>query len=721
LSPSIDHPDCSKLDVASILREPRLLVAETVDLVLAQSTENESAVRRELGLIGTIVMLAPGLGHCVPLSYLERCRQTDRCGEAWRALALIMLHSDNGAGVSEWLQSRWKAGETDDATGALLQDLCQWFPERVDKGVFSAIARRSRFAPEIMACLESLEYREGAEAHPGRVSDMLSSLLGQGARILVVHNIVDGQGDEMIRSYALLQALLDGLPTLEITLFTHRCYLYDHPRVRVIAISETERFAKALKQEWHGIINFFEPYLDSNTYNLAVQSLVQKHVDANMPPFFLWAKKGMNYFVFEKACLNGQEYASTFGVSKRLLPLNYEVTMRLISCLGLPLRVGEGKPQAGPIQTTVSRPDLVRTWENLKEKIGRDRIAIINIFGGQNPSKGFVPISFGRLAQILECLVDEGYGLVIVPNGDGWGGETAIESVISHLKPDARLHAVAAPVLTNAQENMRQLKYFVDWGDTVVTIEGWMMHLAYALGKPFRLLSAPYSYSMEWYPHARSVNQGLWIPPIDRQVRLELALPTYSITELKPQPVHYPEKAMLRAAFDLWATPGHIPAHEDGAACRGDAVRSPDKIEEGITELVVPCRGDAMHRPDGLVEILNYWMRSDDKGIRRWVVNCRGKVDPIRFQNNLLEALGDSSRVVRAGAANALLASEQDLTELLSPEWKNILHAYQLVGEYRFVEAHALGRAALNALQACLSDDDAQVVRDATAVLDSFV
>ncbi len=99
---------------------------------------------------------------------------------------------------------------------------------------------------------------------------------------------------------------------------------------------------------------------------------------------------------------------------------------------------------------------------------------------------------------------------------------------------------------------MRQLKYFVCLADLVVTIEGWMLHLAYALGKPFRLLLAPYSGIPEWHPYALSANQGLWQPLADLAERPELSPHLRTPDDVSPAPIHYPEKSLLKAAIDLW-------------------------------------------------------------------------------------------------------------------------------------------------------------------------
>jgi|SRR5215471_4496224 len=87
------------------------------------------------------------------------------------------------------------------------------------------------------------------------------------------------------------------------------------------------------------------------------------------------------------------------------------------------------------------------------------------------------------------------------------------------------------------------------------------------------------------------------------------------------------------------------------------------------------------------------------------------------FQGELIKALADPNHSVRAAAATALLNSGQDLTQRFSSEWRQILQAYELIGEYRFRDAQALGPAAINALRACLSGDDPEVERDAAVVL----
>jgi hypothetical protein len=64
------------------------------------------------------------------------------------------------------------------------------------------------------------------------------------------------------------------------------------------------------------------------------------------------------------------------------------------------------------------------------------------------------------------------------------------------------------------------------------------------------------------------------------------------------------------------------------------------------------------------------------------------------FQAELLKSLKDCNREVRAAGARTLLAGGIDLTNELGPDWRNVLEAYKLLGQYRFMELAKLGHAA---------------------------
>ncbi len=56
---------------------------------------------------------------------------------------------------------------------------------------------------------------------------------------------------------------------------------------------------------------------------------------------------------------------------------------------------------------------------------------------------------------------------------------------------------------------MRQFLYFTRYAGLIVTIEGWLVHVAWCLGKPFRVLLAPYSQCEHWSPRARTIRQTI--------------------------------------------------------------------------------------------------------------------------------------------------------------------------------------------------------------------
>ena len=103
--------------------------------------------------------------------------------------------------------------------------------------------------------------------------------------------------------------------------------------------------------------------------------------------------------------------------------------------------------------------------------------------------------------------------MVVMPNGNPWGTAAAVRQAMVHLPGGEREQVAVAPDPAgppdHADHVMRLATYFVRFADLVVTVEGWMMHEAYCLGKPYRVLMLPYSHSDEWHPYCRSRHQGV--------------------------------------------------------------------------------------------------------------------------------------------------------------------------------------------------------------------
>ncbi len=673
---------------AAVLESPQLVSPRAVDA--CDSALNRDSTRRSaLGALAAVLLAAPGLSRQVPISVLDRCRHNKELYDIWPSLLVLMLHTARRSEVAEWLRSILNTAEVDTALLQALQYVSDWFPEELSLEQLDAITSRADDAAPYTVLRERQLFRQGlCCCVSSDASPCLAELSSSIRRLLVVHNIVDGLGDELIRTNALMQAFLDGCPQLKITLFTDRQFLYDHERVRTLPIKDTERFSEEVAGDWDGIVDFFEPYLPSISYNVAVEGALKKRLEEGPPPFYLWARKNINHYVIESLLLNGKEFAGVWKLNERRLPLCYETTMRLIAELGLPLRFGEQTASAGCLLGALPEETLHADWQELLNKLsagssgGSRPVALLNVFGGQSQMKGFQKCTYPLLYQIMAQLVEMGFDLVLAPNGEDWGGEQEIAALTDGL-PDELRHHVAAATFTgagSAQEMMRAIKYFAIWSDLIVAVEGWMIHLAYALGKPYYLLMAPHSYGSEWHPHGRSANQGKRLALDVPEFRSEFVLPAAENAGLTPPLLHFPEKNLLKAALEVWSVLG-------------------DRVLAGR---------------------LLYWMGSADKDIRCWVLTAVGKIDAAAFQAELLRALEDCNREVRAAAASALLNGARNLSAELGSDWQKVLLAYQLLGQFRFQELRPLGFAAFRALRACLNRDEMEVHRDATITLESM-
>ena len=104
----------------------------------------------------------------------------------------------------------------------------------------------------------------------GRLRDAIARGLSGRARILVVHNIRDGQGDEIVRCMPLLQSLVDANPALTVTMLTQRAYLYSHPRIACAPVGGAS-LDSLLGERFDGVIDFFDPQISEVNYDQALE------------------------------------------------------------------------------------------------------------------------------------------------------------------------------------------------------------------------------------------------------------------------------------------------------------------------------------------------------------------------------------------------------------------------------------------------------------------
>jgi hypothetical protein len=504
----------------------------------------------------------------------------------------------------------------------------------------------------------------------------------QPLNVLCVQNIADGQGDEMIRTVPLLQALLDDQPESRVTLITDRAYLYGHPRIETIAFDERTRIEAMLRQPLDGLIEFFEPRVPHLNHDpdLAVQLITWR--DAANLRFDVQSSKGWTQFTFDSVRLGGMEWTDSLQFNQLLDNSVYDPVTRLIAELGLPLRVGEQSPRSEPVLADQHWRPADAAWEEtISGNVERRPLALLNPFGGNAALKGFVRQKFDDLAALVQSLIEDGYFVVICPSGTAWGSRDLIENLLNRLANRVRSYVGIAPdpaisdlleteedlrrETARASDTMRGLISFVARADLIVTVEGWMMHAAYLLGRPYRLLLLPKSGNQSWLPWGRSQRQFLWLFQGD------------PVLDHPPLP-EQPRKAAWLALLNRVTDPAWC-------ACLG-------QIEQ-----------------------------TDDPDIRRAAVRALGRSGSSAIVPHLTSLLADRSSMTRSAAAEALLNFQRDAVGHGGVPAAATLEAYRLIGATPFTDWGALirqGATALPALYAALHGDEPVLRREAAIVLE---
>ena len=478
-------------------------------------------------------------------------------------------------------------------------------------------------------------------------------------RLLAVHTAAMGQGDDLVRLVPLLQALLDANHALTVTLVTQRQYLYDNPRVTTVPIKDEAAVRTVLDGSYQGVIEFFQPDWPQLNHRMDLRADIEELLTAHPPAFLAQGDMGRvatdragkrSQFLHQKVFLEGREIAGPQGLDHLALPSSYDPGHRLLAELGLPQRAAEQQPRAPSLLTGAPSSDAERVWSEVLPP-GDGPVALVNPFGGSGPTKGFLHQD-ALLAAELEGLVREGYRLVVLPQDQEWARPAAIEAALTHLAPEARARVRIAPDpadpdaetrlvlaerpdLPSKDRVVRLFKYFASYADLVITVEGWLAHLAYLMGQPFRLFVAGGSFDSSWFPHGRGPTQRL-VPALSFH-----ALPAHARSGLlradDPPPVpHFPRRALLQIAV-------------------GGLERS---------------------RESDAVPMLRRALASPDAAIRAWAIAALGQLDPIGQKAELIRRLEDPWPAVVRESATALLRGDVDCGRELGAGYRTLLQAY---------------------------------------------
>jgi hypothetical protein len=515
--------------------------------------------------------------------------------------------------------------------------------------------------------------------------------------VLALMNARVGQGDEIVRMVPLLQALLDGNPALAVTVITRRTYLYDNPRVTAVAIDDEPGVESVLAGRWDGVFEVFEPLVPDVAFRPGLHTTIERLLAECPPTLVVKANVGHNHFTYQTAAIDGHDVARSCGLDRLGVRNIYETGMRLCAELGLPQRSGAELPLTPSVLAGRRSADAERVWCALigrGARRERHRVVLLNPFGGARPAKGFLTQHRQLLAEEMAGLVDEGYLVVLLPNGMPWAGRRVIAEVLSGLDPAvssmvrvapdpadpraaARLRLRERPTLAPADRVMRLFKYFAVYADLVVTVEGWMMHLAYSLGRPFRLHLAAQSHSFDWHPWGRGRDQRL-VPTLSSNSRAR-----YSSSDLLAE---------------------------------SDPPPLPHRPRKGLLGLALAGLGRA-GGPDGLA-IVRRACKSQDHDVRAFAVAALARARPIEaIKKDLLAALEDREPVVVREAADILLRERIDCSRELGTRYRERIQAYALVCRQDWRAVQGLGAAAFPALFRAAGSDNDVIRREARFVL----
>lgn len=499
--------------------------------------------------------------------------------------------------------------------------------------------------------------------------------------IICVQNICDGQGDEIVRVVPLLQALLDEFPQAEATVVTDRGYLYRHSRITTVSFDESDRVRDLVRRGADILIDYSERSQSHLNYDQELIKFMDSVRQFSPPKVDVRADKGANHFTFGRFDVNGIDWAAALGVDEPVGPSVYDPVFRLIAELGLPLRVGTQHPRSQPVLDGLHTDEIEAAWTEIANLNLENRPnALLNPFGGSAELKGLTQRKYPDLARLVESLINDGYFVIICPNGQPWGSAASISHVLTILPEELRRYVTVseeAPgsarmtgeIFSNGfprtpGEFIQQLISFVGHSDLVVTVEGWMMHVAYLTGKPYRLLTTGASELERWQPWGAGSEQRRWVFAGDATLdRIPL-----------------PEEPRKRAWLEL--------------------IRR-------ITAL------------DWIAYLKNA-STTEDVDIRVAIVKTIGRIGDTFTSSWLATRLDDSSIGVRAAAAEALLHRHRESLGFEGLPDAELLETYRLIGSNppRWQEVIALGTRSLEALHEVLGVEEPVIRREAALCIE---
>ena len=322
-------------------------------------------------------------------------------------------------------------------------------------------------------------------------------LMGEGEKhVLLWYNLRAGMGDELIRTGTIIHSLLSYNPTLQITVYSNRPFLY----------------CSGAEATPEGGMN----YLPSNprvTYRSIKDDAVPT---ANDKLDMLLAYKEANQTLSREKELAFADYASRqpsetiqvsalvqgtllFNVNIKGLSINvpssmqaneYSPVNRLCAELGLPLRVNFERKEQPFCSVTTNNTHAERYWQKVVKPASQSRpIVVFNGIGGETADKGYgsSKLDFEQMRGDLIRFIAKEYFPVLIFNGRdqrqgregllkmtaGLGNSLLIApSPVADEHEDTHIPRADRPYL---------YKHLIANADLIYTVEGGLMHLAWLI------------------------------------------------------------------------------------------------------------------------------------------------------------------------------------------------------------------------------------------------
>ncbi len=346
-------------------------------------------------------------------------------------------------------------------------------------------------------------------------------IIAEAKAIAVVHAVNDGLGDELIRNGQLVQSLLAENPQAQIYLWTTRPFLYEHPRVKTFNLDDKHlkrSLSRLAQQSFDVVVRHGSKNHDLDKKIHGVMRILKKR---HPPRLYIETSKvgpASSCQHYTKSLeLDGKNFAPHIGFEIERAQNVYEGNFRLLAELGVPFLCPHEDTSVNNVLAATPSPKALALWYDLtKSKKPLQPVAILNPFGGQASDKGItIDVSDNNkyqgvndhnlLLAWIRGLINDGYFVLLTPNGTEWGDQKTARQILDLLTHDEK----ESLVITPDPEDMPagSLKFFVSQADFLKTVEGGLMHTAAALGKEFESAFMPGSGDERWIPFARSVEQ----------------------------------------------------------------------------------------------------------------------------------------------------------------------------------------------------------------------